>query len=72
MFQLENSRQQETDKASMLQKEVKEANNQVQVCCTCNLSGIYFAVDLYFICQLLGSVMIKHLSLLADLVSELA
>ena len=56
----------------MLQKEVKEANNQVQVCCTCNLSGIYFAVDLYFICQLLGSVMIKHLSLLADLVSELA
>ena len=31
VFQLENSRQQETDKASLLQKEIKEASNKVQV-----------------------------------------
>ena len=32
LIQLESSRQQETDKASSLQKEIKDASNKVQVC----------------------------------------
>lgn len=31
LIQLESSRQQETDKASSLQKEIKDASNKVQV-----------------------------------------
>ena len=39
---MENSRQQETDKAGLLQKEIKEASNKVQVSwmCKCNITII--------------------------------
>lgn len=44
LIQLESSRQQETDKASSLQKEIKDASNKVQVCYNIIMHMCYYVL----------------------------